>query len=85
MTPEDQKMLESVNESLWDELDSVKEISGYNEYCAGKTGSRFTLLGWLKHLKYMQGKCIQYKEAYENMKEFAEANGLDTTTTNKST
>lgn len=44
-----------VNESLWAELDAIKEKTGYNEYCREKKAEsvgHWTLLGYLLNLKH---------------------------------
>lgn len=44
--------LEAINESLWEEIEAITKASGYEEYCKGRKGARFTLMGWIKHLKF---------------------------------
>jgi hypothetical protein len=48
--------INEVNESLWAELDEIKEKSGYNAYCATRHGPRWTLLGYLLNLKHRAEK-----------------------------
>ena len=49
MTPEE---IDEVNVRLWAEIDTIKEQTGYNAYCEGRTGHRLTLLGYLVNLKF---------------------------------
>lgn len=49
MTPEE---IVEVNSSLWEELEAIKEKTGYNAYCAETKGHRWTLLGYLLNLKH---------------------------------
>lgn len=54
MTPE---QINEVNDSLWAELDEIKEKTGYNEYRQQNLGvGHWTLLGYLLNLKHRAAK-----------------------------
>lgn len=52
--------IERVNKRLWQDIDEIKKISGYNQYVnkVQKEGRRsyMTLDGWICHLKYIYDK-----------------------------